>query len=80
MLYYIQAFVKALLKYNTQQKTGRTAHASGFLYPVISFSLFYAILIKLIMTNEGMKRKHGTEKRIALYNIRSAGSTGFGRL
>ena len=34
MLYYIQAFVKALLKYNTQQRTGRTAHASGSLLTI----------------------------------------------
>ena len=30
MLYYIQAFVKALLKYNTHSKSCRTAHAAAF--------------------------------------------------
>ena len=38
MLYYIQAFVKALLKYNTQQITGRIAHTTGYL----SFMFFFS--------------------------------------
>lgn len=43
MLYYIQAFVKALLKYNTQQRTGRIAHATG--------SLSFAVLFQHLAYN-----------------------------